>query len=125
MLFRSLDGHFAVTPEGLPGNDDAGATSSWVVLAMMGLYQVDPSDPVWTISTPSVPRAELRLHPGYYSGGTFVVDTVGDPVTEPYIASATLDGEPLERAWLTHDEITAGGTLELTLSAEPTEWGAR
>jgi predicted alpha-1,2-mannosidase len=120
---ETLTTRFADTPGGLPGNDDAGATSAWLVLASLGLYQVDPSSPVWTISTPSVSRAELRLHPGYYDGGTFVIETVGDPATEPYIASATFDGAPLDHAWLTHDQITGGGTLTLTLSAEPTTWG--
>lgn len=121
---ETLETSFAVTPDGLPGNDDAGATSAWVVLAMMGLYQIDPSEPVWTIATPSVPRAELRLHPGYYAGDTFVIETVGDPTTQPYIASATLNGEALDRAWIAHEEIAQGGTLTLTLSDEPTDWGA-
>ncbi|MFZ5475401.1 MAG: GH92 family glycosyl hydrolase [Myxococcota bacterium] len=120
---ETLASSFSTTPGGLPGNDDAGATSAWVVLATIGLYQVDPSSPVWTITTPAVPRAELRLHPGYYDGGTFVIETVGDPVTEPYVASATLDGAPLDQPFLTHDQITGGGTLTLTLSAEPTAWG--
>lgn len=120
---ETLTTSFSVTPDGLPGNDDAGATSAWVVLASMGLYQVDPSDPVWTITTPSVTRAELRLHPGYYDGGTFVIETVGDPATQPYIASATLNGEALDHAWITHDDIAGGGTLSLTLSEAPTSWG--
>lgn len=119
----ALASSFSVTPEGLPGNDDAGATSSWVVLATMGLYQIDPSAPVWTLTTPAVPRSELRLHPGYYDGGTFVIDTVGDLDSQPYIASATLNGEPLDHAWITHEQITAGGTLTLTLSDVPTAWG--
>ncbi|MFN7142328.1 MAG: glycoside hydrolase domain-containing protein, partial [Myxococcota bacterium] len=121
---ETLVSRFDDTPGGLPGNDDAGATSAWVVLATLGLYQVDPSEPTWTIATPRVRRAELRLHPGYYDGGTFVIETDGDPAAEPYIASATLDGEPLDRAWLTHAEIAGGGTLRLTLSDAPTAWGA-
>ncbi|MDP2313686.1 MAG: GH92 family glycosyl hydrolase [Pseudomonadota bacterium] len=120
---ETLESSFSVTPDGLPGNDDAGATSAWVVLASLGLYQIDPSEPVWTITTPAVSRAELRLHPGYYAGGTFVIETVGDPATQPYIASATLDGAALDRAWITHEEITRGGTLSLTLSDAPTDWG--
>lgn len=120
---ETLESSFSVASDGLPGNDDAGATSAWVVLASLGLYQIDPSDPVWTITTPAVQRAEIRLHPGYYVGGTFVIETVGDPATQPYIASATLDGAALDRAWVTHEEITQGGTLSLTLSDEPTDWG--
>jgi putative alpha-1,2-mannosidase len=119
----TLNAAFSVTPGGLPGNDDAGATSTWIVLASLGLYQIDPSSPVWTVTTPAVARSELRLHPGYYDGGTFVIETVGDLATQPYIASATLNGEPLDHAWITQAQITAGGTLSLTLSDTPTTWG--
>ena len=120
---ETLNAAFSVTPGGLPGNDDAGATSTWIVLASLGLYQIDPSSPVWTITTPAVARSELRLHPGYYDGGTFVIEAVGDLATQPYIASATLNGEPLDHAWITQEQITAGGTLSLTLSDTPTTWG--
>jgi len=119
----TLDAAFSVTPEGLPGNDDAGATSTWIVLATMGIYPIDPAGSTWTLTTPRYPRVELRLHPGYYDGGSFILETIGDPAAMPYIASATLNGEPLERAWIDQTEITAGGTLSYVLSETPTSWG--
>ncbi len=119
----ALKSGFSMAPDGLPGNDDAGATSAWVVLASLGLYQIDASNAVWTLSTPAVQRAEIRLHPGYYPGGSFVIETDGDPQLLPYIASATLNGAPLEHAWISQDQITAGGTLHYSLSATPTAWG--
>ena len=115
--------HFADGPGGLPGNDDAGSTSVWGLLSMLGLYPIAPGDPTWTLSTPQFTRATLYLHPGYYNGGSFVISAVGDPATMPYIASAQLNGEPLTEARIAHATIVAGGTLEVTLSATPTTWG--
>ena len=35
-----------------------------------------------------------------------------------------LDGKPLERTWITHDEIEAGGTLRFVMQATPNKtWG--
>ncbi|MMZ71781.1 Glycosyl hydrolase family 92 [compost metagenome] len=39
------------------------------------------------------------------------------------MGSVTLNGKPLDRAYLTHEEILAGGELHFTMQAEPNrEW---
>ncbi|GHH83345.1 hypothetical protein GCM10018793_45180 [Streptomyces sulfonofaciens] len=39
--------------------------------------------------------------------------------------SARLDGRPLERAWITHEEIVSGGTFTLVMWSEPNKaWGS-
>ena len=116
--------HFGAGRDGLPGNDDAGSTSAWLVWAAMGLYPINPGEPRYEIVTPLFARAEILLDAAYYPGGVFLVETVGSPALLPYVQAATLDGEPLDRAWLSHAEIAAGGTLELTLGEEPSSWGA-
>ena len=43
----------------------------------------------------------------------------------PYVQSVTLNGQPLTRTWIGHDEIQAGGELHFVMGAEPnTTWGA-
>ena len=115
---------FGEGPAGLPGNDDSGAMSAWLVFAMLGLYPVTPGDPTYTLSTPLVRRAELRLHPDHFAGGTFVIEVEGDRATAPYIGSVTLDGVALERPFLRHAELAAGGTLRVTLTDQVGAWGA-
>ncbi|MCG8369809.1 MAG: glycoside hydrolase family 92 protein, partial [Proteobacteria bacterium] len=57
------------------------------------------------------------------NGRAFEIRTT-DP-GKPFIASARLNGEPLERAWIAHSEIVRGGVLEFTTSSEPdTDWGS-
>lgn len=113
-VHQLLDANFSSSPDGLPGNDDAGAMSAWFVLASLGLYPVAPGDPAYQISTPLVRSATLNLHPSFCEGDTFTIETQGD-AGDVYIQSATLNGVALDRPYITHEEITAGGTLHLVL----------
>ncbi len=117
-----VEASFDDTPDGLPGNDDSGAMSAWLVLAVLGLYPVSPGDPVYQISTPLLRRATIALDPSFFEGETFTIETDG-ALTDVYIQSATLDGVPLDRPWVSHDEISLGGTLHLVLGPDPSTWG--
>jgi putative alpha-1,2-mannosidase len=61
-------------------------------------------------------------------GGTFVIETTGfvEPEADgpvQYVRSAHLNGEPLERTWITTGELHAGGRLHVELGPEPADWG--
>jgi len=66
-----------------------------------------------------VEKATLQLDPKYYKGGTFTLVAHNLSKQNGYIKSAKLNGQKLERPWLTHDEITHGGTLELEMDIMP------
>jgi len=111
-------------PYGLVGNEDVGQMSAWYVLAALGLHPVCPGAPIYIITSPLFPKATLRLDPAYAKGRTFTITANAKTPGAIYIHSAKLNGKPLDRAWLTHDEITAGGKLELELESEPNyTWG--
>ncbi|WP_183343355.1 GH92 family glycosyl hydrolase [Conexibacter arvalis] len=107
--------------DGLPGNDDAGTLSAWYVWAAIGLFP-NAGQPWYYVTAPLFERATIALA----GGRALRIVAVGAPPagTTRYVASARLDGRPLGRAWLTHAELAAGGTLELRLSATPTGWAA-
>jgi len=114
---------YGIDPRGLPGNDDAGSTSAFLVLAMLGIYPIAPGDGMWTLTAPRLPSATLHLHPGYYPGGELVIATVGDPETQPWVQSATWNGEELTEARIEHARLVAGGRLEFVLGDAPSDWG--
>ncbi len=110
--------HFNVTPGGLPGNDDAGAMSGWLVFAALGLYPVAPGDGYYTLTAPLVARAEIHV------GSKIVrVEAPGAP-DKKHIASAKWNGQPLTEPRLSHSQLAQGGFLELTLTAGDSTWGA-
>ena len=112
--------HFSARPDGLPGNDDSGTTSAWLVWAMLGLYPHAGQD-LYYIGSPLFRKATLQLA----GGKTLVIEAPGAAAAHPHVAQATLNGQPLNRAWLRRDDIVQGATsLILQMRAEPTRWGA-
>ncbi len=104
--------------DGLPGNDDAGTMSSWYVWGAMGLYP-NAGQPFYYIGSPVFARVSIDLG----GGRKFVVEAPGTSATNRYVQSAELNGKRLDRAWLTHAEIAAGGKLVLVMGPRASEWG--
>jgi len=119
------------TPDGLCGNDDCGQVSAWYVWSAMGLYPVNPASGIYVIGSPLVQKANIHLDAKYYPGGTFTIVVhsqrtgyASDPRMDVYIQSAKLNGQPLNRPWITQQEIAKGGTLELVMGILPDKnWG--
>jgi predicted alpha-1,2-mannosidase len=122
---RICDMAYGTGVRGLCGNEDVGQMSAWYVLAATGFHPVCPGDNVYLIGSPLFDRVTISLDPNYYSGGEFTVITLNNSADNIYVQSAHLNGVPLERAWITHNEITAGGTLELLMGSDPNmSWGS-
>jgi putative alpha-1,2-mannosidase len=113
-----LTTRYAAAPDGLPGNDDSGATSAWYVLSAIGIYPVAPGDGVYQLTTPLFDRVTLA-----FDGAWFVIETKRSSPDDLYIESASLNGEPLDMPELRHADIVRGGTLELTAGPAPSGWG--
>ncbi|MEL6200198.1 MAG: GH92 family glycosyl hydrolase, partial [Pseudomonadota bacterium] len=52
---------YADTPDGIIGNDDAGQMSAWYVMAMLGLYPVDPASGHYVVIASSLDAAVLAM----------------------------------------------------------------
>jgi putative alpha-1,2-mannosidase len=98
--------------------------SAWFVLTAAGLHPACPGDPRYEIFSPIFDKVTLRLDPKNSKGATFTITARHNSPGNSYIQSAELNGKPLNRCWLTHQEITAGGSLALTLGPQPNQlWG--
>jgi predicted alpha-1,2-mannosidase len=110
---------YAPTPDGLSGNDDLGQMSAWYVFTALGFYPVAPASNQYVIGRPFLAKATLELPNGRH----FTVIAEGLGKDHPYVGSVSLDGKPLDRVYLTHQEIMAGGTLKFVMQANPnTHW---
>ncbi|WP_329128493.1 GH92 family glycosyl hydrolase [Streptomyces sp. NBC_01476] len=106
---------YATGPAGLAGNDDCGQMSAWYVLAATGFYPVAPASGIYALGSPLFDEAVITTS----RGTRFTVQARNNSAANPYIRSARLNGRPLERAWLTHQEIVEGGRLSLVMGPEP------
>jgi predicted alpha-1,2-mannosidase len=112
-------------PDGMCGNDDCGQMSAWYVFTALGFYPVDPSSGVYVIGSPLVDKATLKLDRAFCRGSTFTVIAKNNSAQNLYIQSANLNGQPLTRSWITHQEISDGGELILNMGPTPNRaWGA-
>lgn len=102
---------------GLPGNDDSGALSSWFAFGQIGIFPNAGQD-VYLIGSPAFSRTTLHLA----NGRDFVIDAQNLSAENLYVATAELNGKPLNRAWLRHREISAGGHLVLNMARSPSHW---
>lgn len=119
-LKQIMDTQYRSTPDGLSGNDDVGQMSAWLMFTAMGFYPVTPGSGQYVIGRPFVERLALNLP----NGRRFVVSTEGLSDENLYVQSVMLNGRPLARTWIGHDEIQAGGELHFVMGAEPNmSWG--
>ena len=106
---------------GVPGGEDGGGLTSFVVFSSMGFYPVTPGFPIYNIGSPLFTDVQVSL-PG---GKTFRIVAKDCSDTNKYIQSAKLNGKPLDKPWFTHDDIKKGGTLVLEMGSRPNKsWGS-
>jgi len=106
---------YTATPAGLCGNEDCGQMSAWYIFSAMGFYPVNPSELKYQFGSPVVQEARLQVANGKY----FTMKAPMASVANKYIQAVTLNGQKLDRTYITHQEIMDGGTLEFTMGAEP------
>ena len=112
---RVLTELFTPEPGGIPGNDDLGATSSWVVLASLGLYPMIPGVGGFSVNSPLFPEIDIRQKGGW----VLMIKGRGASAKSPYVQELRLNGRPHESTWIPYDAISRGGVLEFTLGPEP------
>lgn len=100
---------------GVPGDEDGGGMSAFVVLSMAGFYPVTPGSPVYTIGSPFFKEATFTLG----NGKKFRIIARGCSADNKYVASMTLNGKRLDSPWFNHADIADGGTLVLEMSNRP------
>ncbi|MET4663772.1 GH92 family glycosyl hydrolase [Sphingomonas sp. PvP056] len=114
-LKQIVESQYHPTPDGLAGNDDLGQMSAWLVFTALGFYPVTPGSLEYVIGRPFVDRAVLAL-PG---GKRLTIIAEGLDPAHPYVGGVTLDGKPVTKAYLRHDQILAGGELRFRMQATP------
>lgn len=102
-------------PEGLAGNEDCGAMSSWYVFSALGFYPENPANGVYVLGSPLFDKATLKLG----GGKTFTVQTNGNSAENIYIQNITLNGKPYTRSFITHNDIMKGGTMVIKMGNKP------
>ncbi|MCX6622904.1 MAG: GH92 family glycosyl hydrolase, partial [Acidobacteria bacterium] len=114
-LRQIVESQYKPTPDGLVGNDDLGQMSAWLLFTAMGFYPVAPGSNEYVIGRPFVERITLHLP----NGNLFRVVAEKFNDANRYAGQVLLNGEPLQRSVITHEEILRGGELRFVMSDQP------
>lgn len=93
---RAAASLYTPTATGLPGNDDLGALSGWLLWTMMGLYPINPGAPVLVVGSPHFEKVTLRR-----ATGDLVVEAPGASALNRFVNGMSINGRPTPRSWLT------------------------
>ena len=115
-----LDVWFKDNIFGIPGDEDGGGMTAFVVFSSMGFYPVTPGIPMYTIGSPLFSKVTISLP----NGRSFRLTAKNASVINKYIQKASMNGKPLESPWFSHEQLMAGGHLELEMGPYPNKsWG--
>ena len=110
-----LNEMYQARPDGLGGNDDCGQMSAWYLFGAMGFYPIAPGSLHYDLGSPLVKEATINLD----NGNQFVIKTQNQSNKNIYVSKVLLNNKPLNRTYITHQEILDGGELLFVMSSKP------
>ncbi|WP_285009490.1 GH92 family glycosyl hydrolase [Pedobacter faecalis] len=117
-----MDLWFDITPHGISGDEDGGATSSWYVLNSIGIYPQNPGSTVFDIGSPLFNETTINVG----GGKSFVIEARNVSKQNKYIQSATLNGTALNKPWVDNADLIKGGRMVLVMGPRPNKnWGSK
>jgi predicted alpha-1,2-mannosidase len=113
-LRQIVESQYRPTPSGLVGNDDLGQMSAWLIFTSLGFYPVAPGSNEYVIGRPFVDRAVLHLP----NARTLTIVAENLSPSNAFVQAVTLNGRPLTRTFVRHEELMDGGELHFIMSSK-------
>ncbi|MFK5973448.1 MAG: GH92 family glycosyl hydrolase [Flavobacteriaceae bacterium] len=115
-----LNTQYTTQTDGLSGNEDCGQMSAWYVMSAMGIYPMNPAPGQYEIGSPLFLKSMIKLP----NDETFVISAPNTSAVNIYVQGVTLNGRPLDRTYILHQELMAGGVLKIEMGSKPNKsWG--
>jgi predicted alpha-1,2-mannosidase len=106
---------YSAQADGYCGDEDNGQTSAWYIFSALGFYPVCPASDQYVMGAPLFKKATLHLA----SGEDFVIEAPENSAENRYMDNVRLNGKEYSRNYITHSDITSGGKMTVSMSAEP------
>ena len=100
---------------GIPGDEDGGGMTAFVVFSMMGFFPVTPGIPVYNIGSPVFTKISINLP----NGKVFKINAKGNSKENRFIQRAAINGKPLNKAWFKHSDLVSGATIDFQMGPRP------
>ena len=112
-----LQTQYNTTPNGISGNEDCGQMSAWYVWSSLGFYPLNSASGEYEIGRPLFNKAKINLP----NGRTFTIIANNVSKDNMYIQRIVLNGEELDRTYITDKEIQEGGVIVFEMSDKPNQ----
>ena len=96
----------------MPGNDDAGTMSAWLIYSMMGIYPISPAEPIYTFTTPLFDKITIQLDSRYYKNKQLIIEKEG----EGFIRKIKLNDKTINSFFINHQDLVNAGHLKIILN---------
>lgn len=106
---------YNASPQGFCGDEDTGTMAAWYLLSSLGIYPLCPGDPNYVLTGPLFEKATLHL-PG---DKTFTITAANNAPENTYVANRKVNGNDYDKTFIPHATIMSGGSMEMSMSAEP------
>jgi predicted alpha-1,2-mannosidase len=106
--------------QGYAGDEDNGEMSAWHLFATLGIYPTAVGSPHYSIGSPLYGSVTMR-RPGHQE---LVVRAESQSRKAIHVSGLSIDGKPHERAFVSHDELSAASEFLFTMSEAPATWGS-
>jgi len=110
-----MDRLYTPAPDGYCGDEDNGQTSAWYVFSAMGFYPVCPGSNEYVIGSPLFNAINIKLE----NGNVITIHAAGNEASKRYIADIELNGKSYSKNYFTHEDLTKGAQIEMTMSDKP------
>jgi len=110
-VHQLIKDHFTNTSDGLPGNDDTGTMSGWLIYSMMGIYPSSPAEPNYTITTPVFDKITIHLDSRYYKNKQLVIEKEGFGK----IKQIEINGKIKKSYFISHEELVNSHVFKIKL----------
>lgn len=114
---KLIDKYFHNKPGGIPGNDDTGTLSAWLIYGMMGIYPVCPGDMNYAITSPVFDKVTIALNPDYYGKDQLIIETENNSKENVYIKKIQLNGKTYKKYFISHSDLIDSGNMKIMLDS--------
>ncbi|WP_234445891.1 GH92 family glycosyl hydrolase [Carboxylicivirga marina] len=111
--------YYKNSPDGLPGNDDTGTLSAWLIYSMMGIYPVCPGDMNYTLSSPVFDKITIHLNKDIYNKEQIVIEAQRRSADDIYIKEIKINDRPYNRYFISHKDLIENGNVKFKLGSSP------
>ncbi|ANH83963.1 alpha-mannosidase [Niabella ginsenosidivorans] len=112
---ETMNRMYHATPDGYCGDEDNGQTSAWYIFSALGFYPVTPAVDQYVVGAPLFKKATIYLE----NGKKIVINAPANSDVNRYIQSASFNGQPFTKNWLSHSRLQKGAVINYTMGAQP------